>query len=160
MRPASFVLISGVLLAASANAGTIKVTLPRLDIAEYKKPYVAGWIEPAGGGAARSLFVWYDVHKGGGEPGIKWLSELRSWWRKSGRSLKLPADGVSGATRGPGSYTIPLPADLTAGNYVVHIEAAREHGARELVSVPVTVPNGAVRAAGKTELGAVSIAAK
>jgi hypothetical protein len=162
MRPARFVLAAGVVLvpAAAASAGTVTVTLPRLALAEYKKPYVAGWIEPAGGGGARSLFVWYAYKKAGNEPGTKWLSELRSWWRKSGRLLQLPADGITGATRGPGSYTIPLPADLAPGNYVVDVEAARENGSRELVSVPVAIPAAGGRGSGKTELGAVVVAAK
>lgn len=160
MRPAPLALIAGTLAAPAAIAGTITITLPRLPVAEYKKPYVAGWIEGAGGGVPRSLFVWYDVKKAGNEPGTKWLSELRSWWRKSGRTLKLPADGVSGATRSPGSYTIALPADLAPGAYVVNIEAAREKGERELVSVPITVPADTGRATGRTELGAITIAAK
>ncbi|MDE1915675.1 MAG: DUF2271 domain-containing protein [Sphingomonadales bacterium] len=160
MRPASFVLVAGVLsapFASSASASTVSVTLPRLALAEYKRPYVAGWIEPATGGAARSLFVWYDMKKAGNEPGTKWLADLRSWWRKSGRLMKLPANGVSGATKGPGTYAIPLPADLTPGHYVVSIEVARENGGRELVSVPVSVPAPNGRASGKSELGAVVV---
>jgi hypothetical protein len=160
LKLAPFALLGGV-VAAPAVAGTVTVTLPRLPIAEYKKPYVAGWIEPVGGGGgARSLFVWYDVKKAGNEPGTKWLAEMRTWWRKAGRELKLPADGVSGATRGPGSYTIPLPADLKPGRYVVNVEAARENGGRELVSVRVSVPAGSGRAAGHTELGAIVVAGK
>lgn len=162
MRPSRLALVAGTVIvpASVASAATVTVTVPRIDLAEYKKPYVAGWIEPAGGGQARSLFVWYQLKNGGKEPGTKWLSELRSWWRKSGRMMQLPADGVSGATRAPGSYAIPLPANLPAGNYVVHVEAAREHGARELVSVPITLPAASGRASGKTELGAVVVAAK
>lgn len=161
MRSASYALIAGtMLITRPAHAGTVTITLPRMDIAEYKKPYVAAWVEPAGGGTPHSLFVWYAVHKHGGEPGTKWLSELRSWWRKAGRIMKLPADGVSGATRGPGNYTVPLPADLKPGSYVVYVEAAREHGTRELVSVRITVPGGTGRAAGKSELGAVAVSTK
>jgi hypothetical protein len=156
MRSASFALLAGT-IAAPATAGTISVTLPRPAVAEYKKPYVAGWIEPAGGGAARSLFAWYDFHKTGNEPGTKWLADLRSWWRKSGRALKLPADGITGATRGPGTYAIPLPADLAPGRYVVNVEAARENGGHELVSVPITVPADSGRATGHTEIGAVTV---
>lgn len=160
MRPTSFALIAGFVLApGAAHAGTVTITLPRPAIAEYKKPYVAGWVEPVGGGAARSLFAWYDVHKAGNEPGTKWLADLRSWWRKSGRNLKLPADGISGATRGPGRYVIPLPV-LAPGNYVVNVEAARENGGRELVSVPIAVPAYQGRGSGKTELGSVVVSAK
>lgn len=161
MRPASFVLVAGTLAApAAATAATVTVTLPRPAVAEYKKPYVAGWIEPAAGGTARSLFVWYDVKKQGNEPGTKWLADLRSWWRKTGRTMKMPADGVSGATRGPGSYVIPLPAGLAPGKYVVNVEAARENGNRELVGVPVTIPAAAGRATGKTEIGAVAVSGR
>jgi hypothetical protein len=159
MRPASLLLLTGV-VAAPAAAGTVTVTIPRLPVAEYHKPYVAIWLEPAGGGAARTLAVWYDVKKGGQEPGTKWLADLRTWWRKGGRSLHLPADGVSGATRAPGQYRIPLPADLKPGSYVLNVEAARETGGRELVSTPITVPNGTARTSGKAELGAVTIAAR
>jgi hypothetical protein len=149
-------LLAGAVMAAPASAGTISVTIPRIDVAEYHKPYVAAWLEPAGGGAARTLFVWYDVKKRGNEPGTKWLSDLRSWWRKGGRSLALPADGVSGATRAPGTYQVPLPANLPRGQYTLYVEAARETGGREIVSVPLTVP-GRGAASGKAELGAVAV---
>ena len=165
MRSTPFASLLGaaltpVLASGTALAGTVTVTLPRPAVAEYKKPYVAGWIEPAGGGTARSLFVWYDLHKGGNEPGTKWLADLRSWWRKAGRTMRMPADGISGATRGPGRYTIPLPANLAPGRYVVNVEAARENGGRELVSVPIDVPTGQGRGSGHTELGAITVAAK
>ena len=159
MRLSQFTLLAGV-VAGPAVAGSVTVTIPRLNVAEYHKPYVAVWLEPAGGGAARTLAVWYDVKKGGTEPGTKWLSDLRAWWRKGGRALNMPADGVSGATRAPGQYAIPLPADLKPGGYVLNVEAARETGGRELVSVPLTVPRYAGRASGKAELGAVTLAAR
>ena len=153
------VLLAG-LVAAPAMAGTVTITIPRLGVAEYHRPYVAVWIEPAGGGAARTLAVWYDIKKGGNEPGTKWLSDLRAWWRKGGRSLSLPANGVSGATRAPGQYRLALPADLKPGAYVLNVEAARETGGRELVTAPLTVPGASGRASGKTELGAVTLSAR
>lgn len=155
MRKA-LVLAAGA-IAAPASAGSITVTIPRINVAEYHRPYVAAWVEPEGGGAARTLAVWYDIKKGGAEPGTKWLADLRTWWRKGGRSLNLPADGVSGATRAPGAHRIPIPANLRAGSYILHIEASREDGGRELVSVPLTIPARAARAAGKSELGAITI---
>lgn len=158
MRPYLLVLAAGT-VATPAAAGTVSVTVPRLAVAEYHRPYVAVWLEPAGGGAARTLALWYDVKKSGAEPGTKWLADLRGWWRKGGRSLHLPADGISGATRPPGVHTIALPTDLRPGAYVLHVEAARETGGRELVQVPLTVP-GAGRAGGSHELGAVTVTAR
>lgn len=164
MRPSPFtpaaLTLASVALTAPAAAGTVSVTISRLSVAEYHRPYVAVWLEPAGGGAARTLAVWYDVKKGGNEPGTKWLSELRAWWRKGGRSLALPANGVSGATRAPGTHAIPLPADLKPGAYVLNVEAARETGGRELVQVPFTAPADAGRATGSHELGAVILSAR
>ena len=160
MRYSPFMIAGGVIAAPAMAAGTVNITIPQLKNAEYKKPYVVAWVEPAGGGEARTLSIWYAVNKTGQEPGSKWLSELRSWWRKGGRSLKLPADGLSGATRAPGSYSIPLPADLKPGGYVLNVEAARESGGREVVSVPITVPARSASATGKTELGAVTLSAK
>jgi hypothetical protein len=150
-------MVAPVLAVPAGGAGTINVTVPALKVAEYHRPYVAGWIEPAGGGAARTLFVWYDIKKGGNEPGTKWLADLRSWWRKGGRSLAMPANGVSGATRPPGVHKVVLPADVRPGQYVLNVEAARETGGRELVSMPLTVPAKAAAASGKAELGAVTV---
>ena len=156
MRPA-YLLLAGA-ITAPATAATVSVTIPRLNVAEYHRPYVAVWLDPVGGGAPRTLALWYDVKKAGNEPGTKWLSELRAWWRKGGRGLAMPADGISGATRAPGRYSIPLPATLKPGNYVLNVEAARETGGRELVSIPLVVPvRAAAQRAGKTELGAIAL---
>ncbi len=162
MRSLSLVVLGGMTVAAAPapTAGTINVTIPRLSVAEYHRPYVAVWVEPVGGGAPRTLALWYDVRKTGGEPGTKWLADLRAWWRKGGRSLSLPADGVSGATRAPGTHSIALPADLKPGAYVLNVEAARETGGRELVQVPLSVPAKAARATGSHELGAVTLSAR
>jgi hypothetical protein len=148
------------MVAAPATAGTVTVTIPRINVAEYHVPYVAVWIEPKAGGPARTLAVWYDVDKRGNEPGTKWLADLRTWWRKGGRSLNLPADGVSGATRAPGAHRIAIPANVKPGDYTLFVEAAREEGGRELVSIPLSIPARAAKASGKAELGAVTVTAR
>lgn len=159
MRLTTSVLL-GSAIAAPASAGIVTVTIPKLNVAEYHRPYVAIWLEPAAGGPARTIAVWYDVKKGGAEPGTKWLADLRAWWRKGGRSLNLPANGVSGATRAPGTHSIPLPADLKPGAYTLNVEAARETGGREIVQLPLTVPTKPGRASGSHELGAVTLSAR
>jgi hypothetical protein len=153
-------LVAGLIAAPASAAGTISVTIPRLPVAEYHRPYVAAWVEPAAGGAPQTLFVWYAVSKGGAEPGTKWLADLRTWWRKAGRSLKLPADGLSGATRAPGAQTVPLPDSLKPGQYTLFVESAREAGGREVVSVPLSVPAKAASASGKNELGAITVSVR
>ncbi|MBA3941857.1 MAG: DUF2271 domain-containing protein [Sphingopyxis sp.] len=150
-------------VAADPKAMDVTINIPQLKVAEYHKPYVAIWVEKAGS-AAKTVAVWYD-HDMKANEGTKWLRDVRQWWRASGRSMKFPANGITGATRGPGAQKISFTrAQLGAtapGDYVLVIEAAREVGGRELLRIPFTWPAKAGaggRAAGKTELGAVSVA--
>ena len=147
---------------------TVKVEIPRLTVAEYHRPYTAIWIEKADQSFAANLAVWYGLKKKNHE-GTKWLKDIRQWWRKSGRELQMPVDGLSGATRAPGEQTLTFsgaksPLDkLPAGDYQVVVEAAREVGGRELVRVPFTWPPKGPQsnqAKGEHELGAVSIDTK
>jgi hypothetical protein len=155
-------LVSGWAMAADL---TVKFDLPQLNVAEYHKPYVAIWIERADQSVASTLAVLYDVKKKD-NAGEKWVKDLRTWWRKAGRDVQLPIDGVSGATRTAGTQTMSFAGPkagldkLPAGDYKLVIEAAREAGGRELVRVPFTWPAKgklAASAAGKEELGAVAI---
>ena len=143
-------------LAATAD---VTVTVPALKVAEYHKPYVAIWLEQPGQPTARTLAVWYDSDNRE-EGGKKWLAEMRSWWRKSGRDLKMPVAGITGPTRAPGPQRATL--DLGAikpGAYELVVEAAREEGGRELVRVPFAFAGQPARAAaaGKAELGAIAL---
>src|SRR5690606_28322214 len=99
--------------------------------------------------------------------GEKWLKDLRQWWRRSGRSLEMPVDGVSAATRAVGTHQLsykgheaPLKS-LPAGDYNLVVEAAREVGGRELLRLPFTWPQaGTASARGTSELGAISLTVK
>jgi hypothetical protein len=146
----------------------LSLTIPNLRVAEYHKPYIAIWIEPKTTGAVRTLAIWYDYDQPKNE-GTKWLREVRQWWRKTGRTLRFPADGITGATRAPGVHKVAFPAGksplgtLAPGSYELVVEAAREVGGRELLRLPFQWPVKAaqtVRAAGTTELGAVSAVIK
>lgn len=140
----------------------LSITIPRLKVAEYHKPYVAIWVEKAGT-TPKTVAVWYDYDMKANE-GTKWLRDVRQWWRASGRSMRFPASGVSGPTRAPGTHKVSFTrAQLGAtgaGQYTLYVEAAREVGDRELLKIPFTWPAKAGaggRAAGKLELGAVSV---
>lgn len=154
--------LSAVAAPALAADLTVTIEVPRLSVAAYHKPYVAVWIETPDQTAVRTLAVWYEQVKPDNE-GLNYLKDLRTWWRKGGRAMRMPADGVSGATRAPGRQTITIPAARLAGvapgQYSLVVEAAREQGGRETVRVPFRW--GAAntgRAAGTTELGAVTVA--
>ncbi|HEY0817281.1 MAG TPA: DUF2271 domain-containing protein [Rhizobacter sp.] len=146
----------------------LKLEIPRLTVAEYHRPYVAVWIEKADQGVAGNLAVWYEIRNKNNE-GTKWLKDMRAWWRKTGRELTLPADGLSSATRAPGEHVVSFaggkaPLDkLPAGDYQLVVEAAREVGGRELVKVPFAWPPksaATTSARGQHELGTVSVTVK
>ncbi len=166
----SYSFMLGAALTAPSFAAdlNVKVDIPRLTVAEYHKPYVALWIEGADQTFVRNLAVWYDLKMKNNE-GTKWLKDMRQWWRKSGRDLDMPVDGLSGATRAPGEQQLNINGvkngldKLPAGEYTLVVEAAREVGGRELVRVPFQWPAKSIQstqAKGEHELGNVSVTIK
>jgi len=158
------------LVAAPALAAdlAVKVEIPRLQVAEYHRPYVALWLEGKGQKFVRNLSVWYDLKLKDNE-GTKWLKDMRQWWRKSGRELDMPVDGLSGATRAPGEHALGFAAgkqplgELPAGDYQLVVEVAREVGGRELLKIPFQWPPAspqALHAKGQHELGVVALELK
>ena len=179
----SFALFFPVALPAAAAGLKVEIGIPQLDVAEYHRPYIAVWIEREDSSVAANLAAWYQQERakprpqagakkpegggeGGGESGTKWLPDLRQWWRRSGRSLALPVDGVTGATRPVGAHTLtfddataPLQG-LAPGSYRLVVEAAREVGGRELLKLPFAWPpteslQSSVQ--GKSELGRIAL---
>lgn len=173
MTPIRYLCFPLLLLAAplaGAAQLSIEVEIPQLKVAEYHRPYVAVWIEREDASVAANLVVWYQQDKPGhkGDSGTKWLPDLRQWWRRSGRSLSLPVDGVTGATRPAGTHAITLDGgaapirDLAPGSYRVVVEAVREVGGRELLKLPLQWPPAAAQEAsalGESELGAIRLTA-
>ena len=130
--------VTGVASAAEMN---IAVELPKLDVAEYHRPYVAMWIEREDQSFVANISLWYQEKRGGGgggpggagrpgnsgapgggggpggesgggEGGTKWLNELRTWWRKNGREqTSFPIDGVTGPTRPAGIQQLKITGD-------------------------------------------------
>ena len=167
IRYATAISAAGFAFPALAADMALKVEIPRLTVAEYHRPYVAIWIEKADQSFAGNLAVWYDIKLRNNE-GTKWLKDMRAWWRKTGRELTMPVDGISGATRAPGEQAVQF-ADTTAlgklapGEYNVVLEAAREVGGREVVKVPFVWPHKAAtntQARGEHELGSISVTVK
>src|SRR5262245_50199576 len=107
-RPIAFSVplsVTRVGFSAMAADVAVKVELPQLNVGENYRPYMAMWLEKPDQTFTANLNVWYDVKKRD-NAGTKWLKDMRQWWRKSGRELTMPVDGVSGATRAPGEHTV------------------------------------------------------
>lgn len=158
------------LMSASAMAAelALKLEIPQLNVAEYHRPYVAVWLESPDQKVLSNLAVLYDVKKKE-NGGAKYLKDMRQWWRKSGRDVAMPLDGVSGATRAPGEHTLTFPGakaaldKLPAGEYQVVVEAVREAGGRELLRLPIQWPpksSQSIPTRGKEELAAVAVQLK
>jgi hypothetical protein len=158
------------MIAAPAFAADVQVTvnIPRLNVAEYHRPYVAIWLERPDQSFVGNFAVWYDLKLKDNE-GTKWLKDLRQWWRRSGRELNMPVDGLSSATRAPGEHRLAIDtaktplSNLPQGEYHLVIEAAREVGGREILRIPFQWPVKAtesLKAQGGHELGEISLALK
>ena len=164
------IALSG-LLSAPVYAATLQldIEIPRLNVAEYHRPYVAIWIEGAEQKVATNLAVWYQSKNTAEGHGTKWLPDLRQWRRKSGRTLTVPIDGVTGPTRPAGRHVLsftdqqPQMKNLAPGEYTLVIEAAREVGGRELLKIPFSWPARSPqsgKAQGSSELGSASLLAR
>ncbi len=166
LKPSTALILTSLLGTRALAAGmAVKVDIPRLDTAEYHRPYVAVWLEDAHKKNIRDIAVWYEQQKPQ-EEGKKWLKDLRQWWRLSGRNQEKPADGVSGATRAAGVQTINLSGEsqalsgLKPGEYQLVIEAAREKGGHELLRLPLSWPPAqaqTINAQGQQELGPIEL---
>ena len=112
-----------------------------------KNPYIAVWIEDAKDNLVRTVDLSFENGRG-----IRWLNELRRWYRadsaritSGGRDL---IDTISSPTRTAGSYRFSWDGKNTDkalvphGDYFVCIEAARERGPYQLIREPITVGSG------------------
>ncbi|WP_397476228.1 DUF2271 domain-containing protein [Pusillimonas sp.] len=156
--------LTGLYAVTGHTAGLeIQVEIPRIDVAEYHRPYIAVWLQSPDRKIVRDIAVWYD-YKLPKEEGKKWLKDMRQWWRVSGRGQEDLADGVTGATQAVGTHPIKVAdthsalADLPAGDYEIIVEASREKGGREVLRLPLPWPSDpatSVDAQGGTELGRI-----
>ena len=168
MRTTFTLALAGLAASAPAVAARLEVNveIPRLNVAEYHRPYVALWVEDASGKHQANLSVWYQQTSNAEGHGTKWLPDLRQWWRKSGRTLTVPVDGITGPTRPAGKHALsfsdaqPALRNLAAGQYVLVAEAVREVGGRELLRIPFswkTAGTTSGSAKGDVELGEVRL---
>lgn len=122
--------------------------------AAAKRPYLAIWVSTTDQKLVRQLSLQGQQSR--------WYQELRQWWRRIGKSAELPLDSLAGATRKAGSYQLewngrdehgrPVPP----GEYLLHLEIAREHGEHEKLNVPLQFEAGSKgKTSGSSELGAI-----
>ena len=124
----------------------------------YREPFVAIWLETAEGKPRSSIKVLYNR--------ARWLPDLSDWWEVLGFKATHRLDAMSGATRGPGSFVVEWDGldsadrELEAGDWLLAIEVARQHGGRESLRVPIQLHMGEFSAEANgsgEELGRVKV---
>ncbi|BDF96052.1 MULTISPECIES: DUF2271 domain-containing protein [Pseudoalteromonas] len=131
---AAVVLFTAALFQHQAHATELEIelTLPDLDVQPYHRPYVAVWLETPERKHVTTVALWVEK--------AEWFKDLRQWWRKAGKS-DANFDGVTGATKRPGTYTINWDGTdlagkaVTAGTYLLNLEVVREEGGRDYTRV-------------------------
>ncbi len=112
---------------------TIRFALPTIRDGEYRRPYVAMWLENGERKVVKNLLLLGDNER--------WMTENRYWWRKQGRNEIELLEGFARPTRRPGEYELHWYGlddhgkVMPRGNYTLQIEAAREHGDHERLSI-------------------------
>jgi thiamine biosynthesis lipoprotein ApbE len=100
----------------------------------YKRPYVAVWVEDEDHAPVRAVSVWR------GE--MRYLRELKSWYLKYGDTYRSDSkfdNSITSATRAAGKYTLKWDGNddqgkpVKPGKYILKIEVAREHGTYQIM---------------------------
>ncbi|MGF6416877.1 thiamine biosynthesis lipoprotein [Stenotrophomonas sp. AN71] len=151
-------LVPGSDQAAAPEQLVIDYQVPSLPSERYHAPYLALWISHEDGSPVRQLLVLGERSR--------YLQDLPQWWRRYGRD-DLPAiQGIARPTRMPGRYSVAWDGRddrgraLPPGPYRVQVEAARQGGGHEFLSVPIDTGQGRglpTIAQGSSEIGAVQI---
>ena len=103
-----------------------------------RNPYIAIWVEDTNGNMVSTISVWYQSNRS------QYLNHLSSW-ANSFRNSPSTYSPTTGATRGAGSYSVVWDgtdtsgSPVVAGDYVLYVEAAREHGPHSITSTPITI---------------------
>ena len=125
-------------VAETAGVLTLNYTLPPPALrGAYYRPYVAIWVSDARQKLVKNLLLLGKEQR--------WARENTRWWRSVGRTNPAIVDGTARPTRAPGEYRLtwdgrdeagkPLPA----GEYILHVEAARQDGGHSYQSIDITL---------------------
>lgn len=111
----------------------------------YRRPYIAIWVEDKEGYPVRSIALWLMSR----QPGPRWIPDLRRWYRSDRmRQYTDKTDLIattSSPTRQPGKYSVVWDGTgddkkpVKQGEYMLYIEAVREHGTYQLIKKVITV---------------------
>ena len=119
---------------------TLDYSIPDVDERGYEKPYVAIWISDTKQRAIKNLILY------GGEQ--RWAGSNSRWWRYAGRLDTIDKVNVTRPTRAPGEYQLVWDGRddsgtmIQPGDYLLHVEASREHGGHSYRNVKFSFAEG------------------
>ncbi len=119
----------------------VKYSVPEIDISDYEYPYIVAWVTDAENKPVKHLLMLGDSPR--------WIEENYVHWRRVGRKQPAVIDHVARPTKPPGVYDIEWDGvddhgrPVEQGEYILHIEASREHGGHQYVKLPVNLSNTA-----------------
>lgn len=136
---------------------SLEYNIPHIRTGSYRAPYLAIWVGDGSGRPIKNLLLL------GGDR--KWARTNSFWWSRVGRVGDLPVNNVTRPTRLPGSYTLAWDGRddqgyvMPPGEYRIMLEASREHGDHDYLSIPFTLEDGVqiIEQEGEGELGDVSL---
>lgn len=110
-----------------------------------EKPYLALWLTKDNGlnqaGSEHKALILLREK-------VKWLRDLKKFWRNIAREHRQESDAVTGATTSHKKLNYQF--ELVAGWQKVSLEVVREHGNRELMFFPISFDKTCVN--GKLEI--------
>ncbi len=119
----------------------VKYRVPEIDISDYEYPYIVAWVTDTQNKPIKHLLMLGDSPR--------WIEENYVHWRRVGRKQPAVIDHVARPTKPPGVYDIEWDGvddhgrPVEQGEYILHIEASREHGGHQYVKLPVNFSNKA-----------------
>lgn len=131
--------------------------IPKIEAANYRKPYVLVWVTDADKNLIKTLVIQGTKKE--------YQEDNYVWWRRYGRKQPGLLDAIGKPTRPPGRYIVGwdgLDANgkrAPQGHYLIHIEAAREHGGHtyQVIDVNLAAAPTTGSAPAKDELGAAQV---
>jgi len=136
---------------------SIDYEIPRFEADDYRAPYVLVWITDEKRNLVRTLLMLGNDQK--------WVDSNYVWWRRYGRKTPEIVSAIARPTRLPGRYNVVWDGKddsgkpVGQGKYLVHVEAAREHGGHSYQFADIELGAAATDkpVAGKEEIGALTI---
>lgn len=119
---------------------TLDYSIPAHGDRGYERPYVAIWVSNMRNQPIKNLILY------GGEQ--RWAGSNQRWWRYVGRRSTVEKINVTRPTRGPGEYQLVWDGRddsgnlLQAGDYLLHVEASREHAGHSYKNIKFSFTEG------------------